>query len=204
MSKNKNKKKASETLKVSFERSNPGLERLPDTSPPTLLSLMQSIDRKVQYQIQEMAANLALEIKEQMLKARVSEEALARLTGQPLRRIENMLNFQSLPDLAPLDDICIALSGRLRASLITKDLKVIHLDDLLHDQRALATFVCNEMEEKGIHSLPKMFFQTWALDPVPGLDGGYLEKSCPRLFRLMRHAFFMRCKLVLRVSFPAA
>ena len=188
-------------LNVSFKRAGSALERLPSTEPADIDNLMRAIDRKVQHLLPELFPAVVVGINEQMLRQKLTVAELAILTGIPRKRIQQFLNLESMLDLPHVQRICMALSGKLRLAIVSRDNFVLDCDEHLLTSTLLAEHLRTHLESIVVHALPAVFFQTCGFETVPGLCGGYMEKSCPIAFRLLRHAFFMRARVVLRTSF---
>ena len=189
-------------MQISCENT-PALDRLPDTMPSDVASLMLSIDRKVQQMLPELCPSLALDLDEHMVSANSSIVDLSISTDIPVRKIQTFISMQSMLDIDELWALCNELGGELLLSIVSRSGKVLHCDEHVRNSGRLTAYISRNLDELDVHPLPKMFFQTCGLESVSGLDGGSLERATPCLFRLMRHALFMRCRVIIRVSFPS-
>lgn len=192
---------AKSNLNISFKRSGAALERLPSTEPADIENLMLAIDRKVCHSLPGLFEAVVVGINQQMLLQKVTVGDLAFSTGTARKRINDFLRMEKMIDLPELQRLCTALSGKLRLALVSRNNIVLDCDDHLFDATALTAHLNAHISDLVTHPLPEVFFQTCGLELVPGLNGGYLEKSCPMAFRLLRHAHFMRAQVVLRTSF---
>lgn len=192
---------AKSNLNVSFKRSGAALERLPSTEPADIENLMFAIDRKVQHLLPSIFESVAVGINQQMLIQTATVTQLSQSTDIPKKRINDFLLREKLLDLPDVERLCLTLSGKLRLALVSRNNFVLNCDDHLRDASSLAAHVNANLADLVTNPLPEVFFQTCGLEVVPGLSGGYLEKTCPVAFRLLRHALFMRAQVVVRTAF---
>lgn len=188
-------------MNVSLERTGPALERLPSTEPADIENLMVAIDRKVNHILPDLFPAVVVGISEQMLLQNVTVTDLSWMTGISRKRINQFLLMEKMLDLPHVQKLCLALNGKLRLAIVSRKNSVLDCDDYLVDSLALSAHIGSNISQLAEHALPEVFFQTCGLETVPGLNGGYLEKSCPIAFRLLRHTLFMRARVVLRTVF---
>lgn len=192
---------AKSNLNVSFRRTGAALDRLPSTEPADIENLMFAIDRKVRFLLPSILEGVVVGINQQMLLKTATVTQLSQSTDIPRKRINDFLLMEKMLDLPDVERICLSLSGKLRLALVSRNNFVLDCDDHLLDAACLAAHVNANIADLVTHALPEVFFQTCGLEVVPGLCGGYLEKTCPVAFRLLRHALFMRAQVVLRTAF---
>lgn len=195
--------KESEPINVSLERVGDAFDRLPSTHPAEIETLMLAIDRKVQSEIHELLPSLAEQIEQHAALIMLSDDELAMRAGLKKEKVCKFLAKRIFLDLPEIARLCSAVNGTLRLSLVWRNNTLLECDKHLTSQTALEGYLKANLGSFDLHALPRMFFLTCGLRHVHGLDGGYLERSCPIMFRLLRHLVFMRARLSLRVSFDS-
>lgn len=189
------------TMNVSLRRTGAALDRLPSTEPADIENLMIAIDRKVQHMLPDLYPAIVVDISEQMFLQNVTVTDLARETGISRKRINDFLAMERMLDLSHVQQLCQVLNGKLRLAIVSRKNSVLDCDDYLLNAVDLSAHIGSNIGLLAEHPLPEFFFQTCGLETVPGLHGGDLEKLCPIAFRLLRHALFLRARVVLRTAF---
>ncbi len=177
------------------------LSHLPKAAPLTIDELLESIDRLTYKRFDALSCELSTAIKAQILHSNISFDELSLSSGCSIHDIFSLQQQQLIPDLEKLAAICKALGGKLELQLENRNGVMLDCSQYIHNSKSLELHLHEHISSLALHSLASAVWSRFGLQPVSEIDGGTLEKTHPFLFRLMRIAAFMRCKMTLNAVF---